>query len=71
MTFQKSNGAFPNPHAGPRDVKRTEMTRVKKIVRTHKDETKPGIHHFQILDTVEGRRRWRLRRHCGEVMKKK
>ena len=49
---------FPSGHAGPKDVKRTEITRDKKIVWTHRDETKPGIHHFQILDTVEeGRRR--------------
>ena len=52
---------FPNGHTvitshpeGPKDVKRTEITRDKKIVWTHRDEARPGIHHFQILDTVEG-----------------
>ncbi len=48
------NTVITSHHAGPKDVKLTEITRDKKIVWTHKDETKPGIHHFQILDTVEG-----------------
>ena len=32
------------------DVKLTEVTRDKKIVWQHRDATKPGIHHFQILN---------------------
>ncbi len=52
-----------SPHAGRKDVKLSENTRDKKIVWNHKDETKPGIRHFQILETVkEGGRRRRLRR---------
>jgi hypothetical protein len=31
-------------------VKLTEITRAKKIVWTHRDPARPGIHHFQILD---------------------
>jgi hypothetical protein len=27
------------------------VTPAKKIVWTHRDPKKPGIHHFQILDT--------------------
>jgi outer membrane protein assembly factor BamB len=46
-------------HAGPNDVKLTEVTRDKKIVWTFKDAKVPGIHHFQIVDTdgkpLEGR----------------
>ena len=38
-------------HAGPDDVKLTEVTRDKRIVWMHKDAARPGIHHFQILDT--------------------
>lgn len=34
-------------------MKRTEITRDRKIVWPHRDEAKPGIRHFQILDTVE------------------
>ncbi|WP_040889007.1 beta-propeller domain-containing protein [Zavarzinella formosa] len=45
------NTVITSHHAGAKDVKLTEITRDKKIVWTHKDETKPGIHHFQILDT--------------------
>ena len=54
MTVRKSIGPFPSPHAGPKDVKPTEITRDKKIVWTHRDENRPGIRHFQILDTVGG-----------------
>ena len=38
-------------HAGPNDVKLTEVSREKQIVWTHKDQQRPSIHHFQILDT--------------------
>lgn len=33
------------------DLKLMEITPEKALVWTHKDEKKPGIHHFQILDT--------------------
>jgi hypothetical protein len=33
------------------EVKLTEVTPEKKIVWQHRDNKKPGIHHFQILDT--------------------
>ena len=59
-------GPFRSTHAGPKDMRLTESIRDKKIVWTHKDEAKPGIHHFQILDTVEGGRRRRSRRCGGE-----
>jgi sugar lactone lactonase YvrE len=39
-------------HAGPNDVKLTEVTRDKQIVWTHRDPKSPSIHHFQILDTI-------------------
>lgn len=45
------NTVITSHHAGPNDVKLTEVTRDKKIVWQHKDPKKPGIHHFQILDT--------------------
>ncbi len=51
MTFRMP---VPQPPRRLKGVKRTEITRDNKIVRTHRDETKPGICHFQILDTVEG-----------------
>lgn len=46
------NTVITSHHAGAKDVKLTEITRDKKVVWTHRDESKPGIHHFQILDTV-------------------
>jgi type 1 glutamine amidotransferase len=53
------NTVITSHHAGPDDVKLTEVTRDKKVVWTHTDPKAPGIHHFQILDTngkpVEGR----------------
>jgi outer membrane protein assembly factor BamB len=53
------NTVITSHHAGGNDVKLTEVTRDKKIVWQHRDPTKPGIHHFQILDTdgkaIEGR----------------
>ena len=46
-------------HTGPGKVRLFEVTRDKQIVWTHVSDRKPGIHHFQILDTngkpVEGR----------------
>ena len=53
------NTVITSHHAGPADVKLTEVTRDKKIVWQHRDPQKPGIHHFQILDTngqaIEGK----------------
>jgi outer membrane protein assembly factor BamB len=45
------NTVITSHHAGPNDVKLTEVTRDKKVVWTLKDPKVPGIHHFQILDT--------------------
>ncbi|HEX3314377.1 MAG TPA: hypothetical protein VHR72_05760 [Gemmataceae bacterium] len=45
------NTVITSHHASGGDVKLTEVTRDKKIVWQHRDPTKPGIHHFQILDT--------------------
>ncbi len=45
------NTMITSHHAGPNDVKLTEITRDKKIVWQHKDKDKPSLHHFQILDT--------------------
>ena len=44
------NTVITSHHAGPNDVKLTEITREKKIVWSHRDPKQPGIHHFQILD---------------------
>ena len=44
------NTVITSHHAGPDDVKLTEVTRDKKVVWTHRDSKVPGIHHFQILD---------------------
>ena len=53
------NTVITSHHAGPGDVKLTEVTRDKKVVWTHRDPKAPGIHHFQVLDTngkaIEGR----------------
>jgi outer membrane protein assembly factor BamB len=53
------NTVITSHHATGNDVKLTEVTRDKKIVWTHRDAKKPGIHHFQILETngkaLEGR----------------
>jgi hypothetical protein len=53
------NTVITSHHATKNDVKLTEVTGDKKIVWTHRDPTKPGIHHFQILDingkAIEGR----------------
>jgi outer membrane protein assembly factor BamB len=45
------NTVITSHHAQGNEVKLTEITREKKIVWQHRDTTKPGIHHFQILDT--------------------
>ena len=46
-------------HATGDEVRLTEITRDKQIVWQHRDPSKPGIHHFQILETdsraVKGR----------------
>jgi hypothetical protein len=53
------NTVITSHHAAKNDVKLTEVTADKKIVWTHRDDKKPGIHHFQILDVngkaIEGR----------------
>lgn len=53
------NTVITSHHASGNDVKLIEITRDKKIVWQHRDASKPGIHHFQILDTngkaIEGR----------------
>lgn len=38
-------------HAVGNEVRLVEITPEKKIVWIHRDPSKPGIHHFQILDT--------------------
>ena len=45
------NTVITSHHAGANQVKLFEVTREKKIVWTHQDDKKFGIHHFQILDT--------------------
>ena len=45
------NTVITSHHARGNEVKLTEVTPEKKIVWQHRDPTKPGIHHFQILDT--------------------
>ena len=46
-------------HATGNDVRLVEITRDKQVVWEHRDPSKPGIHHFQILETdgraVKGR----------------
>jgi hypothetical protein len=53
------NTVITSHHARGDDVRLTEVNRDKKIVWLHRDAAKPGIHHFQILDTngaaLEGR----------------
>ena len=44
------NTVITSHHARGNEVKLTEVTPEKKIVWQHRDPTKPGIHHFQILD---------------------
>ncbi len=45
------NTIITSHHARGNEVKLTEVTRAHEIVWQHRDPTKPGIHHFQILDT--------------------
>ena len=45
------NTVVASHHAGPEDVKLTEITPDKKIVWTYRNPDATGIHHFQILDT--------------------
>jgi hypothetical protein len=45
------NTVITSHHAGPEDIKLTEVTRDKRIAWTYRGKGMPGIHHFQILDT--------------------
>ena len=45
------NTVITSHHAKGDEVQLTEVTPEKKIVWQHRDPKKPGIHHFQILDT--------------------
>ncbi len=45
------NTVITSHHAKGNEVRLTEVTPAKQVVWTHRDATKPGIHHFQILDT--------------------
>ncbi|CAN5460732.1 hypothetical protein BH11PLA2_BH11PLA2_49920 [soil metagenome] len=45
------NTVITSHHAKANEIKLIEVTHDKKIVWTHKDDRKSGIHHFQILDT--------------------
>jgi hypothetical protein len=45
------NTVVTSHHAKANQTKLIEVTREKKIVWTHTDSRKAGIHHFQILDT--------------------
>jgi outer membrane protein assembly factor BamB len=47
------NTVITSHHAKAGEIKLLEITRDKKIVWTHKDERRGGIHHFQILDKTE------------------
>lgn len=47
------NTVITSHHAKAGEVKLLEVTRDKKIVWTHTDNRKGGIHHFQILDKTE------------------
>ncbi len=53
------NTVITSHHAGPKEVKLTEVTPEKRIVWTYRNARMPSIHHFQILDTngvpLEGR----------------
>ncbi|MBY0513861.1 MAG: hypothetical protein K2P78_08105 [Gemmataceae bacterium] len=44
------NTVITSHHATAGQVKLLEVTRDKKVVWTHADDRKAGIHHFQILD---------------------
>lgn len=45
------NTVVTSHHAQGNDVRLTEVNRQKQIIWKHYDARKPGIHHFQILDT--------------------
>ena len=45
------NTVITSHHAQGNDVRLTEVNRAKQVVWKHYDVRKPGIHHFQILDT--------------------
>lgn len=53
------NTVITSHHASTNQIKLFEVTRDKKVVWTHTDDKKFGIHHFQILDTngkaIEGK----------------
>ena len=53
------NTVITSHHSRGDEVRLTEVDRDKKIVWLHRDASKPGIHHFQILSTngmaLEGR----------------
>jgi hypothetical protein len=53
------NTVITSHHARGNEVKLTEVNQDKKIAWQHRDASKPGIHHFQIIDTngkaLEGR----------------
>ncbi len=44
------NTVITSYRAGGDAIKLTEVTPDKKIVWTHQDPKRPGIHHFQILE---------------------
>jgi hypothetical protein len=48
--LENGNTVITSHHATAGQIKLTEVTREKKIVWTHTDNRKSGIHHFQILD---------------------
>jgi hypothetical protein len=48
--LSNGNTVIASYRAGGDAIKLTEVTRDKKIVWTHRDPRRPGIHHFQILE---------------------
>lgn len=50
--LENGNTVITSHHATAGQVKLTEVTRAKKVVWTHADDRKSGIHHFQILDAA-------------------
>ena len=54
MAYLSGNGntVVTSHHATSGQVKLLEVTREKKVVWTHTDDRKSGIHHFQILDAT-------------------
>jgi len=51
--LSNGNTVITSHHAKAGEIKLMEITRDKKIVWTHKDDRRGGIHHFQILDKTE------------------